>query len=236
MRELAAELGVNRATLFRWVGNRDDLLAEILWSLAEPTLAAAIDDAPGHGGQRIATAIGRFATLIDQAAFFRDFLRREPERALRILTTRAGTVQSRLVTAIETFLREEITAGQLDPPLPPHDLAYLIVRIAESFCIRRHHHRRADRHRQDRAGDRGVGQTMSQWTPCALSPVAAQPTYGLSPGDRVLQIADASAVHWTRSHGHHESFVVARPKWSPLAPIATSSRRVGWPVSVRRHW
>ena len=133
MRELAAELGVNRATLFRWVGNRDDLLAEILWSLAEPTLAAAIDDAPGHGGQRIATAIGRFATLIDQAAFFRDFLRREPERALRILTTRAGTVQSRLVTAIETFLREEITAGQLDPPLPPHDLAYLIVRIVESF-------------------------------------------------------------------------------------------------------
>jgi Tetracyclin repressor-like, C-terminal domain len=95
MRELATELGVNRATLFRWVGNRDELLAEILWSLAEPTLAAAVDDAPGHGGQRIATAIGRFATLIDQAAFFRDFLRREPERALRILTTRAGTVQSR---------------------------------------------------------------------------------------------------------------------------------------------
>src|SRR6201998_2606433 len=74
MRELAAELGVNRATLFRWVGNRDDLLAEILWSLAEPTLAAAIDDARGRGGRRIATAIGRFATRIDQTQFFRDFL------------------------------------------------------------------------------------------------------------------------------------------------------------------
>ena len=49
------------------------------------------------------------------------------------MTTRAGTVQSRLVTAIETFLRDEITAGRLDPPLPPHDLAYLIVRIVESF-------------------------------------------------------------------------------------------------------
>jgi AcrR family transcriptional regulator len=133
MRELAAELGVNRATLFRWVGNRDDLVAEILWSLAEPTLAAAIDDAPGHGGQRIATAIGQFATQIDQAAFFRDFLRREPERALRILTTRAGTVQSRLVTAIETLLREEVMSGELEPPMPPHDLAYLIVRIVESF-------------------------------------------------------------------------------------------------------
>ena len=133
MRELSAELGVNRATLFRWVGNRDDLLAEILWSLAEPTLAAAIDDAPGEGGQRVAAAIGRFATQVDQAEFFRDFLRREPERALRILTTRAGTVQSRLVTAVEALLREEITAGHLDPPLPLRDLAYLIVRIAESF-------------------------------------------------------------------------------------------------------
>jgi AcrR family transcriptional regulator len=133
MGELAAELGVNRATLFRWVGNRDDLLAEILWSLAEPTLTAAMDEARGRGGQGIATAIGGFATLIDQAGFFRDFLRREPERALRILTTRAGNVQSRLVAAIETSLREEITAGRLDPPLPPHDLAYLIVRIVESF-------------------------------------------------------------------------------------------------------
>jgi AcrR family transcriptional regulator len=133
MRELAAELGVNRATLFRWVGNRDDLLAEILWSLAEPTLATAMEDARGRGGRRIATAIGRFATLIDQTQFFRDFLRREPERALRILTTRAGTVQSRLVTAVETLLDEEISAGHLDPPLPVHDLAYLIVRIVESF-------------------------------------------------------------------------------------------------------
>ena len=49
------------------------------------------------------------------------------------MTTRAGTVQSRLVTAVETLLRDEITAGRLDPPLPPRDLAYLIVRIAESF-------------------------------------------------------------------------------------------------------
>ena|SRR5690242_11245910 len=133
MRELAAELGVNRATLFRWVGGRDELLAEILWSLAAPTLAAAIDTAPGHGAERISRAVGQFTTLIDQAGFFQEFLRREPERALRILTTRAGTVQSRLVAAIEDLLNDEITQGRLDPSLPPRDLAYLIVRIVESF-------------------------------------------------------------------------------------------------------
>ncbi len=133
MQELAAELGVNRATLFRWVGGRDDLLAEILWSLAEPTLAIAVDGASGRGAQRIVDIMDRFATMLDEADYFREFLRREPERALRILSTRASAVQQRLVAAVETILREEITQGQLKPPLPPHDLAYLIVRIVESF-------------------------------------------------------------------------------------------------------
>jgi AcrR family transcriptional regulator len=133
MQELAAELGVNRATLFRWVGNRDDLLAEIIWSLAAPTLAKAIDGASARGGRRIAEIMGRFATMLDGADYFREFLRREPERALRVMTTRVGTVQQRLVSAVEALLDEEIAQGSLQTQLPPHTLAYLIVRIIESF-------------------------------------------------------------------------------------------------------
>jgi AcrR family transcriptional regulator len=133
MQELAAELGVNRATLFRWVGGRDDLLGEILWSLAEPTLAAAVEASDGNGAQRITGAIGRFAAAVHQADFLREFVRREPERALRILTTRAGTLQARLVASIETLLKDELPRGNPHSPLPLRDLAYLIVRIVESF-------------------------------------------------------------------------------------------------------
>jgi AcrR family transcriptional regulator len=133
MQELAAELGVNRATLFRWVGGRDDLLGEILWSLAEPALAAAVEASDGNGARRITGAIGRFAATVDQADFLRELLRREPERALRILTTRAGTLQSRLVASIEGLLKDEVAQGNLHSPLPLRDLAYLIVRIVESF-------------------------------------------------------------------------------------------------------
>jgi AcrR family transcriptional regulator len=133
MQELAAEVGVNRATLFRWVGGRDDLLGEILWSLAEPTLNAAVKASDGNGARRITEAIGHFAAMLDQADFLREFLRREPERALRILTTRAGTVQARLVAAIENLLNDELSQGNLSSRLPPRDLAYLIVRIVESF-------------------------------------------------------------------------------------------------------
>src|SRR5690625_6896487 len=38
---LADEVGVSRATIFRWVGNRDLLVAEILWSMYSQTLEAA---------------------------------------------------------------------------------------------------------------------------------------------------------------------------------------------------
>ena len=36
-------------------------------------------------------------------------------------------------SAERQLLNDEIAAGQLDPPLPPRDLAFLIVRIVESF-------------------------------------------------------------------------------------------------------
>lgn len=134
MQELAADLGVSRATLFRWVGRRDELLAEIIWSVTKPTLASA-EQATSHltGGTRIAELIGHFATSALESEFFGTFIHREPERALRILTTRAGSFQSRYVEYVETAITQEVSAERLRPPLPVHDLAYLIVRISETF-------------------------------------------------------------------------------------------------------
>ncbi|GGN77628.1 hypothetical protein GCM10011610_24250 [Nocardia rhizosphaerihabitans] len=133
MKELADELGVNRATLFRWVGGRDELLSEVIWSVAEPTLRRAVAAAPGHGARRIATVLGDFAQAVNTSDAFRQFLRREPERALRLLTTRAGSMQRRFVAFIADLLTEEISAGTLDPPLPVPELALLLSRITETF-------------------------------------------------------------------------------------------------------
>lgn len=134
MQDLAAELGVSRATLFRWVGGKDQLIAEIIWSVTLPTFQQAVQDAgKKQGAQRVAAVLSNFAAASIQSAPFMDFVQREPERALRLLTTRASSFQANLLGLIEPILQQEIDAGRIDPPLPLRDLAYLALRITETF-------------------------------------------------------------------------------------------------------
>lgn len=133
MQALADDLGISRATLFRWVGNRDQLIAEILWSMAEPTLQSIVESTPGVGAERLATIMGRFCrALIDNQAF-RAYLAREPEHGLRMVTRKTSPVQRRLCQAVEDLLTVEVEAGRLVPPLDVPDLAYVVVRLAETF-------------------------------------------------------------------------------------------------------
>ena len=133
MTALAAALGVDRTSLFRWVGNRDALLAEVLWSLAEAALDRIDGDVRRTGRDRVVGVLTRFTTALIEAPYFRLFLQREPARALRLLTTAASPVQARFVAVTETLVREEADAHRLETVLPAHDLAYLLVRVAESF-------------------------------------------------------------------------------------------------------
>lgn len=133
MQDLLAELRVDRATLFRWVGNRDQLLAEVIWSLAEPTFHRGVAEATGAGPARVVDVMSRFVRAVTEAEFFGAYLRREPQRALRLLTTRATEFQHRLVAEVETLLTREKAASGGSYPLPIHDLAYVITRIAESY-------------------------------------------------------------------------------------------------------
>ncbi len=129
MGALAASLGVDRTSLFRWVGNRDRLLSEILWSLAVPTLDAASRSAAPSGAERVVDVLDRFTADLIAAPYFRAFLTREPARALRLLTTSDSDVQGRLVTAITALVTDSF-----DPsPLSAEELARLLVRISESF-------------------------------------------------------------------------------------------------------
>jgi hypothetical protein len=133
MGELAGDLSISRATLHRWVGSRDQLLGEILWSLGEASINASWEHVSGRGAAGVADLITVFVRTANDSKPFRDFLRREPERALRLLTTKASVIQSRTIAKLSTLLTTEIAEGRLEAPLPVPDLAYLLVRIGESF-------------------------------------------------------------------------------------------------------
>jgi len=134
MQDVAADLGVSRATLFRWVGTKEQLLVEIIWSIAAPTFEQAVTGVgTQRGPQRIAAVLSDFAAASIRSEPFMRFMQREPERALRLLTTRASSFQARLLGLIEPLLQEEIDAGRVIAPLPLPDLAYLILRITETF-------------------------------------------------------------------------------------------------------
>lgn len=130
---LATTIGVNRATIHRWFGNRATLLADIVWSLTEPTLANCYARAAGTGGTRVAEALSQLVQLALEHHGMRTFLDNENETALRLLTCGDYPFQPKLINATHDLLRREHLGGHFDPDIPLPDLAYLCVRTGESF-------------------------------------------------------------------------------------------------------
>lgn len=131
MTALAAELGVSRATLYRWTGDRDRLLIDVLWGLAEQILDRALEQVPGHGRDRILGVVEMFMARISSAEALRRFLENDGALALRILTGRDG-VHHHTVLAVAALLEEESEYG-FEPPIDATTLAYAIVRLGEAF-------------------------------------------------------------------------------------------------------
>src|SRR4051812_50088979 len=64
MSALADELGVNRVTLYRWVGSREQLLVEVIWSLASRTLANCDRRTRARGAARREEGVTRFLARV----------------------------------------------------------------------------------------------------------------------------------------------------------------------------
>jgi AcrR family transcriptional regulator len=133
MGALAKELGISRATLYSWVGSRERLIGEVLWSFAEQGMAQARTAATGTGAGYIVEVFDRFTHANASFAPLRRFIEQDPELALRVLTSKEGPVQERMIAVARELLAEQVDAGKLVPALDIDTLAYLLVRVAESF-------------------------------------------------------------------------------------------------------
>jgi AcrR family transcriptional regulator len=136
MSALARELGINRVTLYRWVGSREQLLVEVIWNLTNHNLteAAAVVDATGAtGAERIIKTVSRFIDKAISHAGMQTWLANEGESAMRLLTRHQAGYQPRLVARLEALLDEEVDGGRLDLPADVHEVAYVLEQLVESY-------------------------------------------------------------------------------------------------------
>jgi len=131
--DLATELGVSRATAYRWAGNADQLAGQVIASLAEDTFHRALGEARGRGAARVIEVMARGMRYVAKSGAYRAFVERDPPKALRIVASKDGPVQRRTIKLHEELLEEEVRRGNLSLPVDVHTMAYALVRIVESF-------------------------------------------------------------------------------------------------------
>lgn len=133
MKTVADEIGINRATLFRWVGSRDIFVGEVIWSLYQEVLEAVSRKTSGEGPDYVVALLEQVLQRLVANKPLHQFILQDPEYAIRILTSKSSVFQGRSVSAKRKIIATQSSNTNWIPPIDQGDLAFLIVRIAESF-------------------------------------------------------------------------------------------------------
>ena len=130
MRTIADHLGIGRTTLYRWVGDRDQLLGEVIAELTRRTERIAAQRAQGEGLERALDILRRFMQVTASFEPLCQFARREPLVALQVLLAESGAVAATLRQLIRTTLD-----GNLPPEFVPVDdeLVDVIVQLGTAL-------------------------------------------------------------------------------------------------------
>ncbi len=131
MQAMAGELGVSRTTVYRWAGNHDQLLGEVLSGLTVATFQAAETGVRQHGRARVLAVYTRYVTMTAGSPAVATALRRDPHQFFRVVT-RDGPVNRAATALTEEMLRREIERGTLAVASDVGALASAIVRITET--------------------------------------------------------------------------------------------------------
>ncbi len=114
MQTVAAGLGIGRTTLYRWVGEREDLLEEVFSSLVDRWFEEVIPQSEGSGQERLLDVMRRFLEFAAAFVPLSEFVAREPALTMRLLLDREGKIAERSKFAIGELLEQD--APELDVP------------------------------------------------------------------------------------------------------------------------
>lgn len=137
MAALAAQLGIGRATLYRWTGDRERLIRDVLAHFLKDTfqwLDRIVAQRKLAGAERIAVEIEEMMRLLTQSKAVRGLLRNEPDVALRILTGRGpGSLQEKSMARLLRIVELECASGGYRPRIDSRLLAKTVIHLVNSY-------------------------------------------------------------------------------------------------------
>lgn len=131
MDELAREMAVSRATLYRVVGSRERLLGDVLDRLSVRTLDPILCSRPGTGVEWLLDVVKAYSGAITSFGPLRRFMRNDPELAFRVLFMPEAALHSRSVARWRCLIEQ----ADLAEPGTADDLAFVAVRLGESMMF-----------------------------------------------------------------------------------------------------
>ena len=135
MSAMARQLDINRATLYRWVGSRDQFLVEMIWHLTATSLGRLDRECEATGPDRIIDVTIDFADEVIGNPGMKHWLATEGESAMSLLTRAGSGYQPRLIAWVEESIERQVDAGNMALPegVEPHELAYVIERVMGGY-------------------------------------------------------------------------------------------------------
>jgi AcrR family transcriptional regulator len=130
---VSRELGLSRATIYRWFGSRDALLGEVIADELEQLVERERRRVRRRGAPGLLAIFDGINQTLARSSAVRRLLEQERNGAMRLLTASTGVVQPRAVELVRELIDAEVEAGTYEPPADATTLAYAIVRLAEAF-------------------------------------------------------------------------------------------------------
>ncbi len=129
MQELAQRLGVARGTLYRWVGGREQLIAEVLAGIARDGAAQISAGSTRTGRERLVEVARRQMEIFAGLSPIRVFIERESQLAIRLLMAEDGAVHHELAQGVIAVMQEE----GVDVDRAVRDLVDVLVQVSTSL-------------------------------------------------------------------------------------------------------
>ena len=133
LQKLAMELGISRATAYRWAGSAEQLVGQVLASLVDDTFNQIVQRTSNRGSERVLEVLERGMRYAHEFQALRQFLAKDAQVGLKIVASKHSPVQQRTIANLEQLLEAEVNYGYMTLPVYPAVMAYALTRMTESF-------------------------------------------------------------------------------------------------------